>query len=185
MGSRTAIFIAFVPYLGGLGALFFVTQWWQVLISYMFIMTGRYTIMTAGVALEGALVDDNERLTGTRKTGSFASLRALLSAPLIGTQTTLFMWIIAAYGYDQTATVQSESAQWGSGSRRRGADHPRPARHHRVAVSALQPAGGGRDQRVLTVPPGRGTAFRVGGDGGERAMTRNRKARSCRRAPRG
>ncbi|GAA3881076.1 MFS transporter [Tessaracoccus defluvii] len=113
LGSRTAIFIAFVPYLGGLAALFFVTQWWQVLISYMFIMTGRYTIMTAGVALEGALIDDNERLTGTRKTGSFASLRALMSAPVTGTQTTIFLWVIAAYGYDQAAQVQSETAQWG------------------------------------------------------------------------
>ncbi|AIY01525.1 major facilitator transporter [Arthrobacter sp. PAMC 25486] len=113
LGSRTAIYIAFVPYLGGLSALFFVTQWWHMLIAYMFIMTGRYMMTTAGVALEGALIDDNERLTGTRKTGSFASLRALMSAPLTGTQTTIFMWVIAAYGYEQSAEVQSAAAQWG------------------------------------------------------------------------
>lgn len=113
LGSRSATYVAFLPYLGGLTALFFVTQWWQVLIAYIFIMSGRYMMTTAGAALEGALIDDNERLTGTRKTGSFASLRALMSAPLTGTQTTIFMWIIAAYGYDQTATVQSETAQWG------------------------------------------------------------------------
>lgn len=113
LGSRTAVYIAFVPYLGGLSALFFVTQWWQVLIAYMFIMTGRYMMTTAGVALEGTLIDDNERLTGTRKAGSFASLRALMSAPLTGTQTTIFMWIIAAYGYDQSGEVQSAAAQWG------------------------------------------------------------------------
>lgn len=113
VGSRTAIYVGFVPYLGGLAALFFVTQWWQVLISYIFIMGGRYIMTTAGVALEGALIDDNERLTGTRKTGSFAALRALMSAPITGTQTTIFMWIIAAYGYNQNADVQSETAQWG------------------------------------------------------------------------
>ncbi len=91
VGSRTAIYVAFVPYLGGLAALFFVTQWWQVLISYIFIMTGRYMMTTAGVALEGALIDDNERITGTRKTGSFASLRAIMSAPIIGGEATAFV----------------------------------------------------------------------------------------------
>lgn len=113
IGSRTAIYVGFVPYLGGLASLFFVTAWWHVLIAYMFIMTGRYMMTTAGVALEGALVDDNERITGTRKTGSFASLRALMSAPIIGTQTTIFLWIIAAFGYDQSLEVQTETAQWG------------------------------------------------------------------------
>lgn len=83
------------------------------MICYMVLMTGRYAISTAGVALEAALVDDNERLTGTRKTGSFASLKALMSAPVTGTQTTIFMWIIAAYGYDQNAEVQTETAQIG------------------------------------------------------------------------
>src|SRR5690625_2430429 len=106
IGSRTSIFLGMVPYLAGLTALFWVTQWWQVLICYLVLMAGRHMMSTAGVALEAALIDDNERATGTRKTGSFAALRALLSAPVTGAQTTIFMAIISAYGYDQLADVQ-------------------------------------------------------------------------------
>ncbi|XBH20524.1 MFS transporter [Jonesiaceae bacterium BS-20] len=113
LGSRTAIYIGFAPYLGGLAGLFWVTKWWQVLICYMFLMSGRYIMTTAGVALEGALIDDNERMTGTRKTGSFASLKALMSAPVTGTQLSIFLWIIAAYGYDPNLDVQTEAAQAG------------------------------------------------------------------------
>ena len=113
IGSRTSIFVGLVPYIGGLAALFFATQWWHALLCYVVLMSGRYIMSTAGTPLEAALIDENERLTGTRKTGSFAALRALMSAPLIGSQTALFLWIIAAYGYDQNADVQTESAQFG------------------------------------------------------------------------
>ena len=36
-----------------------------------------------------------------------------MSAPLAGIQTALFMWIIAAFGYNQHAEVQSASAEFG------------------------------------------------------------------------
>ncbi len=113
LGSRTAIFIGIVPYLIGLAGLFWVTQWWHALICYMVLMSGRYIMTTAGVALEAALIDENERISGTRKTGSFAAIRAIMSAPMVGTQTTIFMFIIAYYGYNQNAEVQTESAQMG------------------------------------------------------------------------
>ncbi len=113
IGSRTSIFVGMVPYILGLSALFFVTQWWQVLLCYMVLMSGRYIIVTAATPLEASLIDENERDTGTRKTGTFAALRALMSAPLIGIQTSLFMWVIAAFGYDQRTEVQSATAEFG------------------------------------------------------------------------
>lgn len=113
LGSRTAIFIGLVPYIVGLVGLFWITKWWEALLCYMVLMSGRYIMTTAGVALEAALIDENERLSGTRKTGSFAAIRAIMSAPMVGTQTTIFMFIIASYGYDQNAEIQSESAQMG------------------------------------------------------------------------
>src|SRR5699024_10529778 len=100
-------------YVAGLTGLFWATQWWHVLGCYVVLMTGRYVMSTAGVALEAALIDDNERATGTRKTGSFAALRALMSAPVTGAQMAIFMGIISAYGYDQHAEVQTEAAQFG------------------------------------------------------------------------
>lgn len=113
IGSRTSIFVGIVPYVLGLGALFLATQWWHALLCYIVLMSGRYIMMTAGTPLDAALIDENERTTGIRKTGSFAALKALISAPLVGVQTALFMGIISAYGYDQHAEVQSESAQFG------------------------------------------------------------------------
>lgn len=113
IGSRTSLYVGLVPYVLGLAALFFATQWWHALLCYIVLMSGRHIMMTAGAPLEAALVDENERATGTRKTGSFAALRALISAPLSGSQTALFLWLISAFGYDQGAAVQSESAQLG------------------------------------------------------------------------
>ncbi|MDT0157861.1 MFS transporter [Microbacterium sp. ARD32] len=113
IGSRTSVYVGMLPYVVGLGALFLVTEWWQVLLCYVVLMSGRQIMMTAGAPLEAALIDENERLTGTRKTGSFTALRAILSAPLIGTQTALFLWLISAFGYDQNAQVQTEAAQFG------------------------------------------------------------------------
>jgi GPH family glycoside/pentoside/hexuronide:cation symporter len=113
IGSRTSLYVGLVPYVLGLAALFFATQWWHALLCYIVLMSGRHIMMTTGAPLEAALVDENERATGTRKTGSFAALRALISAPLSGSQTALFLWLISAFGYDQGADVQSESAQLG------------------------------------------------------------------------
>jgi GPH family glycoside/pentoside/hexuronide:cation symporter len=113
VGSRTSLFIGLVPYVLGLAALFFATEWWHALLCYIVLMSGRHIMMTAGAPLEAALVDENERTTGTRKTGSFAALRALMSAPLIGSQTALYLWLISAFGYNQGAEVQTESAQLG------------------------------------------------------------------------
>lgn len=79
----------------------------------MVLMSGRHIMATASIPLEVALVDETERLTGSRKTGSFAAIKSLMSAPLLGVQTYIFMWVIAAYGYDQDASTQNDSAQLG------------------------------------------------------------------------
>lgn len=63
------------------------------------------------MALDAALIDDNERLTGIRKAGSIASLRALLTAPVAGAQMMIYMAILSAGGYDIGAAVQTPEAQ--------------------------------------------------------------------------
>src|SRR5699024_2126117 len=67
IGSRASVFLGMIPYIGGLAALFWASTWWHVLLCYMVLMSGRHIMATAGIALEAALVDDNERATGTRK----------------------------------------------------------------------------------------------------------------------
>ena len=112
LGSRTAMWIAALPYLGGFALLLlWADTWWNVLLCYLLIMSGRYTVSTATAALDAALIDHNERLTGVRKAGSIASVRALLTAPIAGVQMVLYMAILTAGGYDITAEVQSAQTQ--------------------------------------------------------------------------
>lgn len=112
IGSRTSLWVAAIPYLGGLTLLLLVaTQWYQVLGCYILIMSGRYMVSTSTTALDAALIDDNERDTGIRKAGSIASIRALLTAPVAGVQMVIFMAILTAGGYEAGAAVQSASAQ--------------------------------------------------------------------------
>ncbi|MDO5676786.1 MAG: MFS transporter [Propionibacteriaceae bacterium] len=114
VGTRMSIWIGVVPYLVGLGLLFFATTWWHVLLCYLVLMFGRYVISTAAVAVDALLVDENEELTGTRKTGLLAAMRAILGAPVTGAQLVLYMAILSYFGYDGTSTTgQTESAQLG------------------------------------------------------------------------
>lgn len=111
VGSRTALLLAGLPYIAGFTGLLLAQHWWQVLLCYILIMGGRQIAGTAGVALDAALIDDNERATGSRKTGSIAAVRALLTAPVAGIHMVIFMSIITAGGYDQSLDVQSEQTQ--------------------------------------------------------------------------
>lgn len=112
VGSRTGMWLAAMPYLAGFVLLWLVAeQWWQVLLCYVLIMSGRYMTSTATSTLDATLIDDNERLTGVRKAGSIAAIRALLSAPVAGVQLVIYMSILDAGGYDAGAAVQTPEAQ--------------------------------------------------------------------------
>lgn len=113
MGARTSAWLGLMPYMLGFAALFFATRWWQVLVCYLVIMLGKALAGTAGVAIDAMLVDDNEQLTGTRKTGQLAAVRAILGAPITGVQLVLYMSILSATGYQAGADTQSPEAQLG------------------------------------------------------------------------
>ena len=85
----------------------------QVTLAYVLIQLGRYTASTAGGPLGAAIIDDNERRTGTRKTGLFGAVNALLLAPVGGLQMILFMGILKATGYQEGAAVQTPEAVMG------------------------------------------------------------------------
>jgi GPH family glycoside/pentoside/hexuronide:cation symporter len=69
--------------------------------------------LTAGVAVNGALIDENERSTGMRKTGLFNGIFALLTTTLTSFQSIIFTNIINWFGYDGNAVVQTERAIFG------------------------------------------------------------------------
>lgn len=113
MGSKCITLLAFIPALIGFGSLLFITKGWQAIISYTLIVFALNVIQTAGVVLNGELIDYDEMRTGTRKTGLYGGLFALLTTALTSLQATLFSNIISHFGYDGTLAVQSERAVWG------------------------------------------------------------------------
>ncbi len=113
IGGKRSIFLSLIPYLSGLVVLFLSVNWWQVTVAYVFIQLGKYMASTAGGPLGAAIIDENEKLTGSRKTGLFGAVGALLLAPVGGLQMILFMGILKATGYAEGADVQSAGAVMG------------------------------------------------------------------------
>ncbi|MBP8989565.1 MAG: MFS transporter [Clostridia bacterium] len=112
-GGKKAIFAGMIPYMAGYALLFFAQTWWQALISYIPIMTGKYLAETGAAPLGAAIIDENEMLTGTRKTGLFGAVNAILAAPVSGIQLIIFMGLLKRFGYDEHAAVQSAEAMLG------------------------------------------------------------------------
>ncbi len=112
-GGKNSIFCGMLPYIAGYALLFFARTWWQAMLSYIPIMTGKYLAETGAAPLGAAIIDENEMETGTRKTGLFGALNAILAAPVSGLQLILFMGILKYFGYDEHASIQSAQAVLG------------------------------------------------------------------------
>ncbi len=112
-GGKKAILWGSLPYVLGHVWLFFTGSWLMVLLAYIPIMIGKYLMSTGGVPLGAALVDENERLTGTRKPGLIGALLALIAAPALSSQLMIFMGILEAFGYRAKAPVQTAQAVLG------------------------------------------------------------------------
>ena len=113
LGGKRSIYLAMIPYIVGYILLFVSVTWWQVLMAYIPIMLGKYLAETAMAPLGAAIIDENEMLTGTRKTALFGAISALLAAPVSGIQLVIFMSIIKYFGYDEHAALQSARAVLG------------------------------------------------------------------------
>lgn len=112
-GGRKSILFGMVPYIVGYILLFLSRTWWHVLVAYIPIMLGKYLAETGAMPLGAAIIDENEMLTGTRKTGLFGAVMAILSAPVSGLQLIIFMGILKWFGYNENALLQSAEAMLG------------------------------------------------------------------------
>ncbi|MBQ9862682.1 MAG: MFS transporter [Lachnospiraceae bacterium] len=113
LGSKTVTLLAFIPAILGFLSLMFITKGWQAVISYTLIVFALNVIQTAGVVLNGELIDYDEMQTGTRKTGLYGGLFALLTTSLTSLQATIFSGILSRFGYDGTLAEQSARAVLG------------------------------------------------------------------------
>ncbi len=112
-GSKNMTMAAFVPAVLGLGSLVFINRGWQSIISYILIIFSLNVMQTSGVVMNGALIDYDEMRTGTRKTGLYGGLFALLTTILTAFQESAFATIISHYGYDGKLAEQTDRAIWG------------------------------------------------------------------------
>lgn len=112
-GSKFTTLLAYIPALIGFAGLLFITTGWQAVICYIFIVFALNVIQTAGVVINGALIDYDEMKTGIRKTGLYGGLFSLLTTSLTSLQATIFTTILSNHGYDGTLAEQSPEAVLG------------------------------------------------------------------------
>lgn len=113
IGSKNIILISYIPAFLGFAGLLVIKEAWQAVICYTFIVVSLNMSQTAGVAIGGALIDEDERANGIRRTGLFNGIFALLATTFISFQSIIFTNIINWFGYDGTAAVQTERAIMG------------------------------------------------------------------------
>lgn len=112
-GMKNLIIMSSVPIALGYIGLYFISNFWQAL----FVYTGIIIFTNVGNVLHpvmlGAIIDEDERRTGTRKAGLFTGMNALLSIPVGGLHTFIYTLILSYYGFVSGAEVQVETAQFG------------------------------------------------------------------------
>ena len=113
LGARKVIILSYIPALLGFGGLLVINRAWQSVICYMFIVLSLNSVQNAGVVVSGALIDENEQRTGVRKTGLVGGLFSLIATTLTSVQAVVFTNVIAHFGYEAGAAVQTERAVMG------------------------------------------------------------------------
>ena len=109
-GMRNLIIIAAIPLGLFYIALYFVNGFWTAMPVYIGIILFTNIGSVIGLPLFGAIIDEDEKRTGTRKAGLYTGMNALLTIPIGGLHTLIFTSILAFYGFVSGAETQVESA---------------------------------------------------------------------------
>ena len=109
-GMRNLIIIAAIPLGLTYVSLYFVSGFWTAMPVYIGIVLFTNIGSVIGSPLFGAIIDEDEKRTGTRKAGLFTGMNALLTIPIGGLHTLIFTSILAFYGFVSGAETQAESA---------------------------------------------------------------------------
>lgn len=112
-GTKRSIYWGTIPAILGYTGIFFAKSVLAVAVCYVIIV---FTVNYFGMSCSpmGALIiDEDERVSGVRKTGLFNGIFALFITAFSGLQTVIFTNVISLFGYDGLAKVQSSSAVLG------------------------------------------------------------------------
>jgi GPH family glycoside/pentoside/hexuronide:cation symporter len=109
-GMRNLIIIAAIPLGLSYISLYFASGFWTAMPVYISIVLFTNIGSVVGSPLFGAIIDEDEKRTGTRKAGLFTGMNALLTIPIGGLHTLIFTSILSFYGFVSGAEAQVESA---------------------------------------------------------------------------
>lgn len=112
-GTKISVYWGTITAVLGYGGIFFANNIWTAAASYILIVFTVNYIKTAVSPMGALIIDENERITGVRKTGLFNGLFSLFTVAFSSVQTVIFINVIGAYGYNGLAATQSESAVFG------------------------------------------------------------------------
>jgi len=101
--------------IGSAFILFFGIGWFfgSAIIGMIFLGIGFSGYYMTGQMLIADVIDHDEVLTKKRRETSYSGVNALLTKPAVSLAPWLFLVIIDAFGFDNTATIQSRNAQLG------------------------------------------------------------------------
>jgi GPH family glycoside/pentoside/hexuronide:cation symporter len=112
-GMKRSSIISSFPAAMGFLSLYFVQNFWQVLLSYIIIIVGSQIGGLIQRPMLGAIIDEDEQSTDVRKAGLFTGLNALITIPISGVQAAIFTSLIGLFGFKSGATEQSANALQG------------------------------------------------------------------------
>jgi GPH family glycoside/pentoside/hexuronide:cation symporter len=112
-GMKRSAIISSFPAALGFVSLYFVQNFWQVLLSYIVIIVGSQIGGLIQRPMLGAIIDEDEQQTDVRKAGLFTGLNALITIPISGIQAAIFTSLIGFYGFESGATEQGARALQG------------------------------------------------------------------------
>ena len=113
IGVRRMLFLGALPLALGYLGIYFIGNMWQAMIAFTVVIVFTNIPAIAGPVMMGAVIDEDERRTGTRKAGLFMGVSALVAIPVGGLHMFIFTQVVGFFGYQSGIDIQPETAQQG------------------------------------------------------------------------
>ncbi len=109
-GIRNAYALLMIPGIIGFMGLYFVNNVFTTFLVFALIVITHGAQMTISGPATSLVIDEDWQRTGKRKVGYISALNALVVKPATGIRSFVFGAVLAYYGYNGTAEVQTERA---------------------------------------------------------------------------
>jgi GPH family glycoside/pentoside/hexuronide:cation symporter len=111
IGVRDTMKWAMIPTILCYVGLFFAPSFWIAAVLYALLMIGFASTWGTGDVLMGAIVDEDERRTGLRKSSLYMGLSSLITIPFTAVHSLIYMSLLQAFGYVSGENVMVQTPQ--------------------------------------------------------------------------